>query len=346
MDDLISILLPLHNAEKTLNRCIESILGQSCENFELIAVDDGSDDSSASILRGFAENDLRIKIFSFQQNRGIVAALNYGLEKCQGEWIARMDADDIMHPDRLGLQLSHFQDHPETDILGARVKIFREKGNLSPGQVKYQDWSNSLLTDQEIKTDIFAESPVMHPTFFLRKSFYKKMNGYHDSPWAEDYDFLLRAYLLNAIFSKLPQVLVEKGDSPLRLARTDIRCKRKAMFQAKAHFFAKKASSFLENKDNIIIAGSGSSGKMACSALALANVKTDAFVDNIPGGPDRTVVGLPAVTLLPENAEFFFRERKNTFFLLCIGVPEGRVMMENLLEKYGFRVVKDYLRFI
>ncbi len=344
MEDLISILMPICNAEDTLEECLESISAQSYSNFEVVAVEDGSGDSSPAILAEFARQDPRIRIMALPKNCGIVKALNHGLIHCRGKWIARMDADDIMRPDRLRLQREYLQDHPEIDLLGTRIRVFRRDGDLTPGQTRYQDWSNSLLTDRAIKREIFAESPVMHPTFFLRKSFYRKLEGYRDSPWAEDYDFLLRAYMENARIAKIPEVLLDKRDSPTRLARTDIRCKRKAMFQAKAHFFAQK--NWLKNMDRFVIAGSGSSGRMAYAALKKENVSVDSFVDNISGSGERTVAGLPARTLDAGNAAEFFSAHSRSFFLVCIGLAEGRQMTEALLRQYGRLPVRDYLRLI
>ncbi len=345
MEELISVLLPFYNAEDMLGACLESILQQTYPYFEVIAVDDGSTDDSSAVLAEFACKDHRIQKISFSQNRGIVAALNAGLDVCRGEWIARMDSDDRMHPDRLLLQLRRMKQHPEIDILGSQIRLFREKGQLSPGQIRYQDWSNSLLTDDEIKTDIYAESPIMHPTFFLSKRFYLKMDGYRDFPWPEDYDFLLRSYLSGAEFAKLPHVLVDKGDHPARLARTDARCKRKAMFQAKAHYFSKETDLILK-KNQIVIVGSGSSGRLAYAALTQENVKVDAFVDNVSSSSGQHIAGLPVQTLQLESAGAFFSRHQLTFFILCIGLEEGRQLAEALLKEHGFLPVRDYLRFI
>ncbi len=344
MADLISILLPVFNAQQFLGDCLRSIQQQTYQNFEVVVVDDGSTDDSPRILSDFARQDPRFRVLPLSNNRGIVAALNHGLEHCQGEWIARMDADDIMQPQRLEIQRTYFANNPETDVLGAKVSIFRDDSELTIGQKRYRDWSNSLLTDNDIKREMFAESPIMHPTFFLHRSYYKELQGYHDNPWAEDYDFLLRAYENKARFAKNPEVLVSKRDSPTRLARVDVRCKRKAMFRAKAHYFAKKQ--WFRDDQTALIAGSGSSGRMACSALIKEGVKISGFIDNTDGGKNRTVAGLPAYTLDYDQAEQFLTELGNPFIFLCIGVPEGRKLMETLLQQNGYAPAVDYLRFI
>ncbi len=344
MADLISILLPVYNAQQFLADCLRSIQQQTCTHFEVVVVDDGSTDDTPRILAEFSSRDSRFRILSLTENQGIVAALNHGLKACRGVWVARMDADDIMHSHRLELQRGYFENDSTIDILGAKVRVFRDDGELTVGQKRYQDWSNSLLTNTDIGREMFAESPIMHPTFFLRRDYYLKLEGYRDNPWAEDYDFLLRAYLDDASFAKLPDVLVDKRDSPTRLARIDERCKRRAMFAAKAHYFVR--IKWHHQDRPLIIAGSGSSGRIACSALKKEGANVHGFVDNVDGGPDRTVAGLPAYTLDYLEPERFFNRMVRPQFLLCIGMPEGRVMMEELLAQRGYTPGIDYLRFI
>lgn len=343
VEALISILLPVFNAENTLEKCLQSIQGQTYTHFEVVVVDDGSADQTSTILSQFAQQDPRIQIFPLLKNAGIVNALNEGLKHCQGKWVARMDADDLMYPDRLEKQLLYMQQHSDVDILGARIKLFRTDAELTAGQIQYQDWSNSLIEDEEIKAEMFAESPMMHPTFFLKKSFYVKMGGYQDNPWAEDYDFLLRAYSENARFAKLEQVLVDKGDSPTRVSRVDKRCKRKAMFHAKVHYFTRNFP--LKEKSELIIIGSGSSGQHVNSALKKDNIKVDAFVNNVKNNKT-TLSGIPVISLTSSDADSFFLAHRNAFFILCIGMNEGRQQVEKLLKKYQFAAEKDYLRFI
>lgn len=345
LNTFISILLTVYNGAKTLSGCLESVLAQTHSDFELVVVDDGSSDATPSILSSYASKDERIRVITLPDNQGIVAALNKGLQECQGYWIARMDADDIMHAQRLEKQLAFMEDNPQVDILGCRIKLFRYSGEPSEGQIRYQNWSNSLLEDDQIKRNIFAESPIMHPTFFLKNSFYQTMEGYLDHPWAEDYDFLLRAYLKDAMFAKLPEVLVDKGDHPLRLARTDVRCKRQAMFRAKAHYFKEKFGTQLP-KPQLLIVGSGSGGRMAFDALKELGVNVDGFVDNVKATGDRRIAGIPAISFDSRNPAVFFQTYRNALLLLCVGVEKSRVQLEDLFQQYQFQEGVDYLRFI
>ncbi|MCG8334401.1 MAG: glycosyltransferase [Proteobacteria bacterium] len=345
MDDLISVLLPLYNAEAYLEQCLESILNQTYTQFEVIAVNDGSSDSSSAILSRFSQTDARIKPLHLPKNKGIVAALNAGLSICRGKWVARMDADDLMHPQRLEQQLIGLHSNPGIDILGSRIKLFRYDGELTPGQLRYRDWSNGLLTDAEIKSNMFAESPIMHPTFFLRLETFKYLGGYLENPWAEDYDILLRAYVKGMRFGKLPDILVDKGDHPQRLARTDDRCKRPAMFAAKAHYFV-QVPRLRQNKSKIMIMGTGSAGRMTYQALKSEGFEIDGFVDNKGSGGDRRVCGKTVFHMDLNQAGEFLESHKQTFFLLCIGAEEGRQFVEKVFAESGIVEGMDYLRFI
>ena len=118
MNPLVSILLPLFNAGNLLTECFDSIRSQTCQDYEVVAIDDGSTDDTAVQLQQCAREDGRIRVYSLGRNRGITAALNYGLQRCRGDWIARMDADDIMESERLERQWLFMKANPEVDILG------------------------------------------------------------------------------------------------------------------------------------------------------------------------------------------------------------------------------------
>jgi glycosyltransferase involved in cell wall biosynthesis len=344
MEGLISVLLPVFNAAETLPACLESILAQREVPFEVVAVNDGSTDDSAAILNAAAAADPRLRVFHPGCHRGIVEVLNRGLDECRGVWVARMDADDRMFPERLVVQRRFFEDHPQTDLLGSRIALIRDDGPLTPGQEAYRDWSNGLLTDAAIRAEIFAESPIMHPTFFLSRAFYHRMQGYCSHPWAEDYDFLLRAFLEGACFAKTPEVLVVKRDWPQRLYRLDPRCKRKALVQAKAHYFARFRGN--DSKAGLVIIGSGHTGRMVGQALQRERIPVVGFVDNAEGGPQRTIGGIPVFRFDFEHPAIFFRRFAAHVFGVCIGIAEVRLQIENILQSHGLRPGRDYFRFI
>ena len=308
MSPAISILLPFYNAAPTLARCLDSLLAQSERDFEVLAVNDGSSDGGGEIATAYAARDGRIRLLSLLHG-GIVAALNAGLEACRGRYIARMDADDLSLPQRLARQRAFLERHPRCDLVGALAEpiaepiaeLLAEPGAgrgasppvpLSPGVVRYHRWMNGLLDDAAIKANLFVESPLPHPSFFARADWFRKLGGYRDPPWPEDYDLLLRAWAAGSVFGKVPAVLLQRTDGPDRLTRSDPRYRRDAMFRAKVHYFAR--GGWMLGRSGVVIGGSGTSGRKVAALLAEAGVPVRCFLDNKTGPPGRRVMGLPA----------------------------------------------------
>jgi glycosyltransferase involved in cell wall biosynthesis len=183
-DPAVSVVMPVYNGESHLCEAIDSILGQSFVDFEFIIVDDGSTDSSARIVKAY--RDPRIRLVQ-QENSGIAIALNKGIKLARGEYIARMDADDISLPGRLDCQYNYLMNHGETDILGGQAHIIDMHGEVIGDNIK-------PISQQVIKKAIEYACPLIHPTYMVRKSVYLELDGYRARfPPCEDYDFLLRA---------------------------------------------------------------------------------------------------------------------------------------------------------
>jgi len=340
---LVSILLPVYNGGALLAACLDSIWAQTRQDYEVVVVDDGSGDDTWKMLSAAAAIEPRLKPIHME-HAGIVPALNRGLEACEGRYVARMDVDDLMLPERLAAQVEFMDDHPEVALCGTWVEPYGIDKTLSAAGVGYHDWLNSMASDEEIRTNLFVDSPIAHSTFFVRRELYQNLGGYHDPDWAEDYDFIQRAHAQGAKFGNVAQVLLRRGDRGDRLTRTDNRYRRKAMFRAKAHYLA--AGNWLKGKRGVLLAGSGPSGRILADYLRSLEVPVTAFVDNHPGPPDRTVMGIPAQGFAQAPPVEFLARWADTFVALCVGESAGRVMMEQQLAAAGLMPIRDYLRFI
>src|SRR5688572_18672539 len=124
---LVSVLLPAYNAAATVGACLRSIQRQALAGWECIVVDDGSTDGTAAIARRFARSDTRFRLVC-APHRGLVAALNGGLGHCRGTFVARMDADDLMHRTRLGEQAALLEAAPDLSGAGCHVRFFPRRG--------------------------------------------------------------------------------------------------------------------------------------------------------------------------------------------------------------------------
>lgn len=157
--DLISVGIPFFNAEKFLSKAIESVISQSYDNWELLLLDDGSNDGSLEIAKRFEQHDNRVKVFSDGKNKGLGARLNELAVLSNGEYIARMDADDMMHPKRLETQLQILTDNPSIDVLGTNAYVIDENDTVFG--MRYRE--NSGL----IKVEHF-----IHPTIMGKKQWF------------------------------------------------------------------------------------------------------------------------------------------------------------------------------
>jgi glycosyltransferase involved in cell wall biosynthesis len=183
----ISVLMPVYNAERYVAEAVESILAQTFRDFEFLIIDDGSTDRSLSILRRYAERDPRISLVS-RPNTGYLIALNEMLAMARGEFIARMDADDIALPERFERQLSYLTDHPDCVMIGSRVLVIDPDG--SPLTVL-----GEALTHEEIDSSLMAAhgQMVYHPSVISRRATLFEVGPYRQEYYTgEDLDLFLR----------------------------------------------------------------------------------------------------------------------------------------------------------
>jgi glycosyltransferase involved in cell wall biosynthesis len=179
--------MPIYNGEKYLVEAIESILSQTFTDFELIVVDDGSVDSTPGILADYSAKDDRVRVIS-QANGGIVTALNAGLSRCRGEYIARMDADDISKKDRFAFQAAYLDANPTCVLVGGLADSIRPDGSLGS---ELTSGGRHKITNLDTFPPRIAVS--LHPLIMVRLSALKAVGGYRNMfPHAEDYDLFIR----------------------------------------------------------------------------------------------------------------------------------------------------------
>ena len=177
---LVSIILPCYNAEKYLQECISSILNQTYNKFELIIIDDGSTDTSYEIAE--SNKDSRITILKNNSNTGIVSCLNASIKLTKGKYIARIDADDMMHRERLEKQVSFLEDDKNKEIVLVGSNHFIIDSNSHNVSLK-----QFPITDSEIKACMLFQNPFSHPSVMIRTNILKKEKYSNKFNHAEDY---------------------------------------------------------------------------------------------------------------------------------------------------------------
>lgn len=208
-DVLVSVALPVWNREDTISECISSILGQTYKNFELIIVDDGSTDSTCSIISEF--NDERIKLFRNEHN--YIDSCNKALGLAKGDFIARMDSDDVMLPDRLALQLEYMQNHPDVDILGGAIICFGETD-------EYLYHYPQIVTAE----NLYMGNCICHPAVMMRRSALAKHGLKYEQEfiYAEDYRLWIQAIEQGLVIHNIQQPVIK-----YRLSNHQASCEHK-----------------------------------------------------------------------------------------------------------------------
>lgn len=279
----ISIAMPVRDAAPWLGECLASIAAQTEPSFELLAVDDGSTDASRAILEAAAQRDARVRVLQTRADgRGIVAALNLALEAARTPYLARMDADDRMHPERLARQAARLDADASLFGVAARAAAFPAE-SLRDGMRGYLDWQNALVTPDDLARERFVESPVLHPSVLLRTDVVRTvLGGWHETAWPEDWDFFLRAFEAGLRIARVPDVLVEWRLHERQLTRTHARYSEDALMEARAFHLARHLGGVTGEARSLWVLGAGPVGKCLVKALARRGVVASGLADVDP----------------------------------------------------------------
>jgi len=328
----LSILLPVRNGEEVIAGAVRSILSQTFPAFELLVVDDGSEDGTARILRDLAASDSRIDVLR-QEPKGIVAALELARGKARGARLARMDADDIALPGRLKAQMQLMDEDPRIVAVGTQVAYFPRE-QVRVGSLRYERWLNSLNDHESMTRDLFVECPLPHPTFLLRADAVRWVGGYRDLGWPEDYDLVFRLWELGGRLAKVPSVLLKWRESPDRLSRTHQVYSDEAFRRCKVHHLLR---THLLGGRGVVVWGAGPVGKSFARELKAQGGLLNAFVDLDPRKIGQEIHGVPVVP--PSEANAF----RGSFSVAAVGKGRAREEIRRTLSSLGWKEMQDFV---
>ncbi len=224
---LVSVLLPAYNAEKTIKPAIDSILNQTYSNLELICIDDGSTDNTLNQLKEYQDKRL---ILITRENRGLIKTLNEAIELASGQFLARMDADDISHKNRIEKQVAHLMQHPDIVALGSSIIEFDENGIICKS-TKAKDHDTLLFGS-------LHSTPLCHPTALIRANIVREHCIRYDSnyPHAEDvklwFDLSRHGNLSN-----LPDALLDYRRSNTQISNLHKSTQKESALKCRKHIY-------------------------------------------------------------------------------------------------------------
>ncbi len=319
----VSVLMPCRNAADTLDGAVASLTAQTFDDFEIVAVDDGSDDRTPAMLAAWSSRDRRVRTVATPAD-GIVPALDTAARHARGAYLARMDADDLAAPHRLERQVAFLDEHPELAACGSQVRYFPDS-IVRDGARRYETWINGVLEPDEIERDLFVECPIPHPTLVVRRGVFEEVGGYRDAGWPEDYDLILRLWEAGHRVGKVPEVLLDWREHPNRLSRSDARYDEDAFRRCKVHFLGRRIAG-----RPVVVWGAGPTGKAFARVLQDHGHALAAFVDLDRRKIGQEIYGAPVIA--PADVVAY----RHAYVLAAVGSDEGRGEIRNALHSFGF----------
>lgn len=333
---LISIVLPICDAADTLPAALASLQAQTETDFEVLALDHGSIDGSGDIAAAWAVGRLPIRLIRLPRAAAFADVLNRGVAEARGAWIARMDADDVSHPERFRTQLEFARVNPDIEVVSCRVAFGGDRVARA-GYARYVDWINELLSHDEMALARFRESPLAHPSVLIRRAVFERYGGYRAGPFPEDYELWLRWFEAGVRFGKCPDELLVWNDSPGRLSRTDPRYALEAFYELKAAYLARWLEQHNPHHPDIIVIGAGRVTRRRVELLMRHGIRVRAWADLDPAKQGRRYHGAPVVRHedLPAPGAAFIVP-----YVSAIGAPE---YIRAMLEARGHICGRDFI---
>ncbi|NQY66398.1 MAG: glycosyltransferase family 2 protein [Flavobacteriales bacterium] len=331
--ELISIIMPAKNASRFIRECLDSIVSQQEQNWELIIVNDNSLDDTMAIASGYSAKDSRIQVLDNNGN-GIIDALKTGYRISKGKYTTRMDSDDIMPAIKLKELKNILISNGEGNLATGKVKYFPED-EIKEGFLNYANWLNMLCAENSQFNDIYKECVVASPCWMIHRTDFEALGAFDSSMYPEDYELVFRFYKYGLQVVSSQDVLHLWRDHPYRASRNDEN-------YSNPHFFKLKTKFFLElefdNTKELVLWGTGPKGKALADNL-LANDVSFTWMCN-----NERKYGVNIKGLIIEPYEDL-KKKDNYQLIIAISQRNAVEYISYYLGELGLARNKDYFFF-
>lgn len=330
---LISILLPVYNALPYLEECLQSIVNQSEQNWELIAIDDQSTDDSWILLKEFVQKDHRIRCFQTKE-KGIIPALRMAFAESKGNLITRMDADDRMPIHKLSRLKTLLLEKGPRHISTGLVKYFSES-TLGDGYQRYENWLNQLTLNDRHYEDIYRECVIASPCWMIFREDLINCGAFESNRYPEDYDLCFRFYQAAYKVVRSEEVLHFWRDHANRSSRNDPNYANQQYFNLKTPYFLD-----LDYDPNrpLILWGAGKKGKILAQQLLNADLSFHWLTNNAKK-QGKDIYGVILVS------EKMLEKLEAPQFIIAVAGPDDQAVIQSYFDKMNWKAGKDYFFF-
>ena len=326
----VSIITPVKNGAQFLVECLDSIVNQTHQNWELLIVNDSSTDETQSILEEYAQQDNRI-VVSQNKGKGIIDALITGYEKSAGEFITRMDADDIMTPNKLELLTKKLIEKGKGYLATGFVNYFSET-ELGQGYFNYQEWLNGLSQTESNFDDIYKECVIPSPCWMVFREDFEASGGFNSNLYPEDYELTFRFYKQELKVVAVKEVIHHWRDYATRTSRTDSNYADNYFIQLKLNYFLELD---YDNSRELELWGAGKKGKEVARFLIEKQIKFD-WLSNNDKKIGKEVYGV----ILKDSKSVL--EKGTPQILIAVGSLEYNMQIKKALNSKNLKPNIDY----
>lgn len=329
---MISIIIPVYNAAPYLAECLDSIIAQTHTDWEVWAINDHSTDQSPTILAEYAQSHPRIHTLT-NEGKGIIPALRLAYAHTNGQYITRMDADDIMLPRKLEVLLSLAQKEDKIVATGG-VEYFSET-TLGDGYRRYAQWLNTLTAASDNYSEIYKECVIPSPAWMVSRKNLDAANAFHPNTYPEDYDLVFRFRQLGLKVKGTKEIIHRWRDHGERSSRNDPNYANAQYFELKLPWFL---STDYDSSRPLVIWGAGKKGKVVAKYFHKHNIPFH-WVCDTPSKWGHQVYG--TIYTSPDALSTL----TNAQVIVLVANVEQQAEVVEVLEQQGKQKGEDYYLF-
>lgn len=327
----ISIIMPVKDTALYLEDCLLSILNQTFLNWELLAVNDNSQDNSLEILEAFSKKDKRIKVFN-NPNPGLLKALRFGYKNSSGQLIHRMDSDDKMPTNKLELMVDEWEKYGKESLITGGTEYFKDGGEVGDGFKRYDKWLRDVAKNQAHKIEMYRECVIPSNCWLIHREDFDKIGGFEPDVFPEDYDLCFRFITGGLKIVGLDKVLHYWRDREDRISRNWEVYRDNRFFELKTHYF------FNFSRDisrPLILWGAGKNGK-DLAKLILKYEDEYTWVSNNKNKIGKDIYG---IVLDDVNS---IMNISNPQIIIVVASPEDQIEIQLKLKEMNLKAGIDY----
>ncbi len=330
---LVSILIPFKNTESYLPECLQSILDQTYDHWEVRAVNDYSEDTSMALLNSFSQKDNRINV-SQNSGKGIIEALRTAYDQSQGTLITRMDSDDIMTPNKLEVMVDALLENGPGHLAVGQVKYFSHRG-ISNGYERYETWLNQLTANGTNYSEIYKECVIPSPCWMVYREDLDECGAFKPNRYPEDYDLTFRFYKNRLACIPCDLLLHHWRDYDTRTSRTSEHYAQNYFLDIKLHYFLKLE---YDHTRPLAIWGAGNKGKKIAKGLLEQGIDFHWLCDN-PNKIGKNIYGKEMLHF--EHLEAL----KLPQSIVTVANEDAQNMIRSYFSRLAQEPMKDYFFF-